>query len=49
MAALQDKDSVEWLSEYLRSMTKTTLMVISHDPNFLNKVCTDIIQLLVVQ
>ncbi|CAK9007606.1 unnamed protein product [Durusdinium trenchii] len=39
-----DKDSVEWLSEYLRSMTKTTLMVISHDPNFLNKVCTDIIQ-----
>ncbi|CAJ1452648.1 unnamed protein product [Effrenium voratum] len=39
-----DKQSVEWLSEYLRSMPKTTLMVISHDPNFLNKVCTDIIQ-----
>lgn len=39
-----DKESVEWLSEYLRSMTRTTLMVISHDPNFLNKVCTDIIQ-----
>ena len=40
----QDKESVEWLSEYLRSMTRTTLMVISHDPTFLNKVCTDIIQ-----
>eukprot|EP00439_Symbiodinium_sp_Y106_P008407 s4334_g1.t1 len=39
-----DKQSVEWLSNYLRSMTKTTLMVISHDPVFLNKVCTDIIQ-----
>lgn len=39
-----DKESVEWLSEYLRSMTRTTLMVISHDPTFLNKVCTDIIQ-----
>ncbi|CAE7260990.1 ILA [Symbiodinium sp. CCMP2592] len=33
----QDKQSVEWLSNYLR-------MVISHDPVFLNKVCTDIIQ-----
>ncbi|CAE7713645.1 YEF3 [Symbiodinium sp. KB8] len=32
-----DKQSVEWLSNYLR-------MVISHDPVFLNKVCTDIIQ-----
>ena len=43
-SAMQDKESVEWLSEYLRSMTRTTLMVISHDPTFLNKVCTDIIQ-----
>mmetsp|Transcript_74097 Transcript_74097/g.131011 ORF Transcript_74097/g.131011 Transcript_74097/m.131011 type:complete len:1474 (-) Transcript_74097:92-4513(-) len=39
-----DRPSVEWLSSYLRSLTKTSLMVISHDPEFLNKVCTDIIQ-----
>jgi len=39
-----DKPSVEWLSSYLRSLTKTSLMVISHDPGFLNAVCTDIIQ-----
>jgi len=39
-----DKESVEWLSNYLRSLTKTSLMVISHDPGFLNAVCTYIIQ-----
>eukprot|EP00440_Ansanella_granifera_P043221 gb/GFBE01046855.1/.p1 GENE.gb/GFBE01046855.1/~~gb/GFBE01046855.1/.p1 ORF type:complete len:1484 (+),score=454.50 gb/GFBE01046855.1/:1-4452(+) len=39
-----DKESVAWLSQYLRSLTNTCLMVISHDPNFLNAVCTDIIQ-----
>lgn len=39
-----DKESVVWLSKYLVSLTKSTLMVISHDPYFLNEVCTDIIQ-----
>jgi len=38
-----DKGSVEWLSEYLRSLTKTAAMVISHDPVFLNNISTDII------
>mmetsp|Transcript_83193 Transcript_83193/g.236012 ORF Transcript_83193/g.236012 Transcript_83193/m.236012 type:complete len:486 (-) Transcript_83193:174-1631(-) len=39
-----DKESVEWLSQYLCSLTETSVMVISHDPHFLNIVCTDIIQ-----
>mmetsp|Transcript_560 Transcript_560/g.1554 ORF Transcript_560/g.1554 Transcript_560/m.1554 type:complete len:1487 (+) Transcript_560:65-4525(+) len=39
-----DVESVKWLSEYLCSLTKTSLMVISHNPQFLNGVCTDIIQ-----
>lgn len=39
-----DKGSVEWLSQYLCSQTRAALMVISHDPDFLNVVCTDIIQ-----
>jgi len=38
-----DKESVEWLSNYLCSLKRSSLMVISHDPNFLNTVCTDII------
>jgi len=39
-----DVESVEWLSKYLCGLTKTSLMVISHNPQFLNVVCTDIIQ-----
>jgi len=39
-----DKGSVAWLSTYLASLENTALMVISHDPHFLNAVCTDIIQ-----
>jgi len=39
-----DNESVEWLSTYLKSLSNTSLMVISHDPHFLNEVCTDIIQ-----
>lgn len=38
-----DTGSVAWLVEYLNSLTVGTVMVISHDPNFLNAVCTDII------
>lgn len=39
-----DKESVAWLAQYLCSLTHASLMVISHDPHFLNAVCTDIIQ-----
>mmetsp|Transcript_3925 Transcript_3925/g.7925 ORF Transcript_3925/g.7925 Transcript_3925/m.7925 type:complete len:1476 (-) Transcript_3925:114-4541(-) len=39
-----DVESVKWLSEYLCNLTETSLMVISHNPTFLNIVCTDIIQ-----
>lgn len=38
-----DKESVAWLAHYLTSLTRTSLLVISHDPSFLNTVCTDII------
>merc|ERR1719218_454170 len=39
-----DTASVEWLQDYLVSLKTASLMVISHDPHFLNAVCTDIIQ-----
>lgn len=38
-----DVASVEWLANYLKSLTTTTAMVISHDANFLNVICTDVI------
>eukprot|EP00933_Yihiella_yeosuensis_P030366 TRINITY_DN2400_c1_g1_i1.p1 TRINITY_DN2400_c1_g1~~TRINITY_DN2400_c1_g1_i1.p1 ORF type:complete len:1380 (-),score=484.60 TRINITY_DN2400_c1_g1_i1:425-4564(-) len=38
-----DEESVSWLGEYLLTLTKSSVMVISHEPKFLNKVCTDII------
>jgi ATPase subunit of ABC transporter with duplicated ATPase domains len=38
-----DEESVQWLGEYLNSITNSSVMVISHEPKFLNKVCTDII------
>lgn len=39
-----DRESVAWLANYLTGLQNTSLMVISHDPGFLNIVCTDIIQ-----
>jgi ATPase subunit of ABC transporter with duplicated ATPase domains len=39
-----DKASVQWLVDYLNSLTTGAIMVISHDPDFLNAICTDIIQ-----
>jgi len=39
-----DVHAVKWLCQYLLSLTTGALMVISHDPHFLNAVCTDIIQ-----
>jgi len=38
-----DTASVEWLADYLKGLTKTTAMVISHDARFLNIICTDVI------
>ncbi|ESQ45015.1 hypothetical protein EUTSA_v10011003mg [Eutrema salsugineum] len=39
-----DHKAVSWLEEYLCSLKKT-LVVVSHNPDFLNKVCTNIIHL----
>merc|ERR1719235_2543255 len=38
-----DEQSVEWLSDYILSITKSSVMVISHEPKFLNKVCTHVV------
>mmetsp|Transcript_58848 Transcript_58848/g.140342 ORF Transcript_58848/g.140342 Transcript_58848/m.140342 type:complete len:1419 (-) Transcript_58848:107-4363(-) len=37
-----DEESVEWLGDYINSITGSSVMVISHEPKFLNKVCTHI-------
>jgi len=37
-----DEQSVEWLGEYINSITEASVMVISHEPKFLNRVCTHI-------
>lgn len=37
-----DEQSVEWLGEYVNSITNSSVMVISHEPKFLNRTCTDI-------
>jgi len=38
-----DEQSVEWLGDYIKSITQSSVMVISHEPKFLDKMCTDII------
>jgi len=38
-----DEESVTWLGDYILSITQSSVMVISHEPKFLNKICTDII------
>merc|ERR1719271_2079437 len=37
-----DEQSVEWLGDYINSITQASVMVISHEPKFLDKVCTHI-------
>jgi len=37
-----DEESVDWLADYMVGLTKSSVIVISHEPRFLNKVCTDI-------
>lgn len=39
-----DVHAIEWLCQYLLTVNTGALMVISHDPHFLNAVCTDIVQ-----
>merc|ERR1719409_198481 len=39
-----DVHAIEWLCKFLLSIKTGSLMVISHDPHFLNAVCTDIVQ-----
>jgi len=38
-----DEQSVDWLGDYINSITQASVMVISHEPKFLDKVCTHII------
>merc|ERR1712072_1052616 len=38
-----DIKAVQWLCDYLNSLHESAIMVISHDPFFLNQVCTNII------
>jgi len=37
-----DEESVEWLGHYVKSINNSSVMVISHEPKFLNAICTDI-------
>jgi ATP-binding cassette subfamily F protein uup len=39
-----DLDMVEWLKDYLKN-SRITLLMVTHDRFFLNRVCTDIIEL----
>mmetsp|Transcript_45336 Transcript_45336/g.98572 ORF Transcript_45336/g.98572 Transcript_45336/m.98572 type:complete len:1420 (+) Transcript_45336:85-4344(+) len=38
-----DEQSVEWLGNYITSIKDSSVMVISHEPKFLNKICTHVI------
>jgi len=38
-----DTAAVQWLCDYLNGLQDSAIMVISHDPTFLNRVCTNII------
>merc|ERR1711959_689109 len=37
-----DEESVNWLGEYNKSITGSSVMVISHEPKFLDRICTHI-------
>jgi ATPase subunit of ABC transporter with duplicated ATPase domains len=37
-----DEESVAWLGDYINGITQASVMVISHEPKFLDKVCTHI-------
>merc|ERR1719265_647497 len=38
-----DEESVGWLGDYVNSISDSSVMVISHEPKFLNKICTHIV------
>jgi len=38
-----DVASVAWLGEYLKTLTETTVVIVSHDYEFLNSVITDVV------
>lgn len=38
-----DEESVAWLAQYINSISESSVMVISHEPKFLNKVCTHVV------
>merc|ERR1719253_60437 len=38
-----DEQSVEWLGNYINAITQASVMVISHEPKFLDRICTHII------
>mmetsp|Transcript_36592 Transcript_36592/g.42526 ORF Transcript_36592/g.42526 Transcript_36592/m.42526 type:complete len:761 (+) Transcript_36592:50-2332(+) len=38
-----DAKTVQWLVDYLNNLTNTTVIVVSHDTPFMEKICTDII------
>jgi len=38
-----DVASVAWLAEYLKTLTDTTVVIVSHDYEFLNNVITDVV------
>jgi ATPase subunit of ABC transporter with duplicated ATPase domains len=38
-----DEESVDWLADYILSIHESSVMVISHEPKFLNKICTHVI------
>jgi elongation factor 3 len=37
-----DQFAIKWLVDYLRGLTKTTCLIVSHDTRFLDAVCTNI-------
>lgn len=39
-----DVGAIAWLADYLNGLADAAIMVISHDPHFLDGACTDIIQ-----
>ena len=38
-------DAAIWLGEYLATKFRGTLLVVSHDAEFLDEVCTDVLHL----
>lgn len=38
-----DVKTVNWLIDYLSNLTKTTVIIVSHDTQFIETVCTDVI------